>query len=204
VKHWAGEDFMTGKGMSMAAGGRAIGWMKRGGLLAAMLPLVLLASCAQTPQQSMPCPAVKAVPDASYLTRFAGESEDLTDTAFEARIVSVSPICRYIEDTDTQKTKIESDLLVKLSASRGPKLTGEEVTFNYVVALTGRGGQKLTRQQFDVTIPLTADKPSAQVVDNPLVKIPLKKGETGDFYQIYVFIEVTEKELAYNRRNPQQ
>jgi hypothetical protein len=55
-----------------------------------------------------------------------------------------------------------------------------------------------------VTIPLTADKPAAQITDNPTVTIPLKKGENGDFYQIYVFLEVTQKELAYNRRNPQR
>jgi hypothetical protein len=197
---------MTEKGKSMRAGARAFGWVKRGGPLAAvLLPVaVLVASCTETPKQSMPCPAVKAVPDASYLTRFAGESEDLTDTAFEARIAGVQPMCKYIVDEDTKKTKIESDLLVKILASRGPKLTGETATFNYVVALTGRGGQKLTRQQFDVTIPLPADKPSAQIVDNPMVTIPLKQGENGDFYQIYVFIEVSEKELAYNRRNPQQ
>ncbi|WP_459852460.1 hypothetical protein [Dongia sp. agr-C8] len=188
--------------MAMAAGGRAIGWMKRGGLLAAVL--VSLASCSQTPKQSMPCPVVKQVPDASYLTRFAGESEDLTDTVFEARLLSAQSICHYIEDTDTQKTKIESDIQVKIAASRGPQLTDDKVTFNYVVALTGRGGQKLTRQPFDVTIPLAADKPNAQIIDTPTVTIPLKKGENGDFYQIYVFIEVTEKELAYNRRNPQQ
>jgi hypothetical protein len=193
--------------MSMGAGARMFGWMKRGGLLAAvLLPVVALgvASCSQTPKQSMPCPVVKAVPDASYLTRFAGDSEDLTDTLFEARLVGVQPMCHYIEDTDTKKTKIESDILVKLVASRGPKLSDDKVTFNYVVALTGKGGQKLTRQPFDVEMPLTADKPTGQLVDNPTVTIPLKQGENGDFYQIYVFLEVTEKELAYNRRNPQQ
>jgi hypothetical protein len=192
--------------MAMGAGARTIGWMKRGGLLATVLPAVALAvaSCTETPKQSMPCPVVKQVPDASYVTRFAGEGEDLTDTEFEARIVSVQPICHYIEDTDAKKSKIESELQVRIMASRGPKLAKDDVTFNYVVALTGRGGQKLTRQPFDVTIPLTADKPSGQILDTPTVTIPLKKGENGDFYQIYVFIEVTEKELAYNRRNPQQ
>ena len=197
---------MTGKGMAMGAGARTIGRMKPGLLRGAVLSAALLglASCTETPKQSMPCPVVKQVPDATYLTRFAGESEDLTDTAFEARLAGVQPMCKYIVDDDTQKTKIESDILVKILASRGPKLTEDKVTFNYVIALTGRGGQKLTRQQFDVTIPLTADKPSAQIVDNPMVTIPLKKGENGDFYQIYVFLEVTEKELAYNRRNPQQ
>jgi hypothetical protein len=188
--------------MAMGAGARTIGWMKRGGLLAVLL--LGAASCSETPKQSMPCPVVKQVPDAAYLTRFAGESEDLTDTAFEARLVSAPSKCTYIEDTDTKKTKIQTDIQVRISASRGPKLTDEKVTFNYVIALTGRGGQKLTRQPFDVTVPLTADKPSAQVIDEPSVTIPLKQGENGDYYQIYVFLEVTEKELAYNRRNPQQ
>jgi hypothetical protein len=189
-------------GKAMGAGVRAVGLIGRGGLLAALL--FAAASCTETPKRSMPCPEVKTVPDASYLTRFAGESEDLTDTAFEARLVGVQPKCIYSEDTDNQKTAIVSDLLIKIMASRGPKLTDDKVTFNYVIALTGQGGRKITRQQFDVTIPLTADKPSGQIVDNPTVTIPLKKGENGDFYQIYVFLEVTEKELAYNRRNPQQ
>jgi hypothetical protein len=202
---------MTDQGKVMGAGARAISLIGRNligrsGLLAVLLPVALLglASCAQAPKQSMPCPVVKMVPDATYLTRFAGESEDLTDTAFEARLVGVNPKCVYSEDTDTKKTQIVSDLLVKIMASRGPKLTGESVTLNYVIALTGQGGRKITRQQFDVTLPLTADKPTGQIVDNPTVTIPLKKGETGDYYQIYVFLEVTEKELAYNRRNPQQ
>ena len=187
----------------IGAGARAIGLIGRGGLLGVLL--FGLASCGSaTPQQSMPCPMVKSVPDATYLTRFAGESEDLTDTAYEAKLAGVKPLCKYSEDTDTKKTTIVSDLLVKLTASRGPKLTGDQATFNYVIVLTGQGGRKITRQQFDVTIPLTADKPTGTIVDNPTVSIPLKKGENGDFYQIYVFLEVTEKELAYNRRNPQQ
>jgi hypothetical protein len=192
--------------MGMSAFGHANGWgafglVRRSGLLAALL---IAASCAETPKQSMPCPVVKLVPDASYLTRFAGDSEDLTDTAFEARISGVQPMCKYIEDGDTQKTKIENDLLVKIMASRGPKVTGDAVTFNYVVALTGQGGKRLRRQTFDVAFPLTTDKPTGSIVDNPMVTIPLKKGERGDSYEIYVFLEVTEKELAYNRRNPQQ
>jgi hypothetical protein len=78
------------------------------------------------------------------------------------------------------------------------------VTFNYFVALTGQGGKQIMRQKFDVTVPLTADKPTATIVDNPTVMIPLKKGENGDYYQIYVYLEVTEKEFAYNKRNPRQ
>jgi hypothetical protein len=193
---------MMDGGKVMGAGARAISLIGRGALLGVLL--LAMASCGTTPKQSMPCPVVKPVPDASYLTRFAGDSEDLTDTAYEAKLAGVKPLCKYSEDTDTGKTTIISDLLIKLMASRGPKLTGDQATFNYVIVLTGQGGRKITRQQFDVTIPLTADKPTGTIVDNPTVSIPLKKGENGDFYQIYVFLEVTEKELAYNRRNPQQ
>jgi hypothetical protein len=191
---------MRGEGKIMAA--RSGAFVGRATMLGAVL--LVAASCSQPASQSRPCPVVKMVPDASYLTRFAGEAEDLTDTVFEAKLVGVQPKCVYSENSDTNKTTINSDLLVKIMASRGPKLTDDKVTFNYVVALTGQGGQKLTRQPFDVTIPLTADKPNGTIVDNPTVSIPLKKGENGDYYQIYVFLEVTEKELAYNKRNPQQ
>jgi predicted carbohydrate-binding protein with CBM5 and CBM33 domain len=72
------------------------------------------------------------------------------------------------------------------------------------VALTGQGGKPLTRQDFEITVPLTADKPTASVVDDPIVLIPVPKEQNGDYYRIYVYFDVTEKELAYNRKNPQQ
>ena len=49
-----------------------------------------------------------------------------------------------------------------------------------------------------------SDQPAGTVIDDPTVKIPLKKDENGDFYRIYVYFDVSEKELAYNRKNPQQ
>jgi hypothetical protein len=196
-------DMMAAAAHAAKYAARASKLAGRAGILATVLALV--ASCSSPgASQSRPCPMVKMVPDATYLTRFAGDSEDLTDTAFEAKIIGVQPMCTYSEDTEKQKTSIKSDLLIKLSASRGPKLTGESVTFNYFVALTGQGGTQIMRQKFDVTIPLTANKPTGTIVDNPTVMIPLKKAENGDFYQIYVYLEVSEKELTYNKRNPQQ
>ncbi len=53
-----------------------------------------------------------------------------------------------------------------------------------------------------MTLPLTADKPSGQITDNPTVTIPLKKGENGDFYQIYVFIEVTRERTRLQPPQP--
>lgn len=164
-----------------------------------------LSSCTGTKDtQSRPCPQVQTVPDASYITRFAGDSEDLTDTDFEAKIDGVQSQCFYVENSDTKKTDIRSELTVQISAARGPKNTGDKADIKYYVALTGQGGQRIIRKDFTVTVPLTATKPTNAVTDDPVVQIPLKKGENGDYYRIYVYFDVTEKELAYNRRNPQQ
>ena len=191
----------------MGAGARAIGLVGRGAVLGAALFIV--ASCqSQTARQSLPCPEVKLVRDASFLTRFAGESEDLTDTSFEARIGLANQVCHYQVNEDTQKTTILTDLAVKIQASRGPKNADGKADIKYFVSVTGPGGSHVGDPKwsntFDVSIPLTAEKPTNGLVDTPSIAIPIKKDENGDFYRIYVYFALSEKELAYNRRNPQQ
>lgn len=169
-----------------------------------------LGSCGGTTAvQSMPCPEVKVIQDASYLTRFAGDSEDLTDTAFEAKIAVGNQMCHYVVEKDTGKTTIRTDLEVQVMASRGPKLTGDKADINYKVSVTGPGGSHVGdpkwTNNFAVTVPMTKDKPTNISKDQTSVTIPLAgKNENGDFYRIYVYLQLTEKELAYNRRNPQQ
>jgi hypothetical protein len=40
------------------------------------------------------------------------------------------------------------------------------------------------------------------VVEEVQPTIPLKEGENGDWYRIYVGFMLSEQELAYNRKNP--
>ena len=166
---------------------------------------LLLSGCTEPlPQQSRPCPAVKVVQDAAYLTRFAGESEDLADTSFEARIAKSNNLCYYEIDTDTGKTVIRSEIRVEFAASRGPRNADSAAKFRYRVGITGPGTVLLPGQQLlDVEIPFTAAKVQSVAQDEVFVYVPLKQGETGDFYRIWISLEVTPKELAYNRRNPQ-
>ena len=175
----------------------------------AMLALALDSCGGTTAVQSLPCPEVKVIQDASYLTRFAGDSEDLTDTAFEAKIGVGNQMCHYVVNKDTGKTVIRTDLEVQVMASRGPKLTGDKADINYQVSVTGPGGSHVGDPKwvnnFAVTVPMTKDKPTATAADQASITIPLaNKNENGDFYRIYISLQLTEKELAYNRRNPQQ
>jgi hypothetical protein len=168
---------------------------------AAVILLASLAGCAATPPQSLPCPQIITLKDVSYLTRFAGGSEDLTDTLFEAKVDSIHSKCVYVENEG--KRMIRSTLVVQLLASRGPKNQDNSAKFQYFIAITGSGGQRLTRQDLDVEIPLTTDKPQNIFVDPEIeLSIPVPQGQNGDFFRIYVGLNLTEKEVAFNRRNP--
>lgn len=168
---------------------------------------LLLAACADdnVAPQSRPCPAVKVIQDASYLTRFTGSGEDLTDTSFEARINRSKSLCYYEENRETGATTIRSEIQIEFAASRGPNNPDSAARFRYQVGVTGPGGQKMgTPMLLDVDIPFTASKVQDVSQDDIVVYTPINQGENGDFYQIWISLEVTEKELAYNRRNPLQ
>jgi hypothetical protein len=91
---------------------------------------------------------------------------------------------------------------VKFLAQRGPKDREAVAKFNYFVAVTGPGGQPLTREVFDTQVDFKDNATQGIVIEELQPRIPLKQGENGDYYRIYVGFMLDEKELAYNRKNP--
>ncbi len=173
--------------------------------VACALGTLWLGGCAQRADYVRPCPAIVLVPDAAFLTRFAGTSEELNDILFEAEAGIVQPtVCYYIEDSDGAPTTIRSEIKLKFAASRGPKNQDGLAKFNYWVRVTGPNQARLSTQTLDVEIPFTAAKVQNVVGDEIEILTPLKSGENGDFYQIWIGIELTPAELAYNRKNPRQ
>jgi hypothetical protein len=178
------------------------GPMLPGLMLSAALGLAACGS-AESPY-SRPCPPVQVIQDASYLTRFAGASEDLTDISFEAKLANADSVCFYVADSDTGQDTIRSEIKIQFAASRGPKNAESFAKFDYWIKVTGPGGAQMQRQQLDVEIPFTAAKVQNAAGDEVDVLIPLKQGETGEFYRIWLHLDLSEKELAFNRRNPLQ
>lgn len=189
-------------------GKKHVGLTSRGGPAAAALAAaVLLAACNtdNTSPQSRPCPQVRVVQDASYLTRFAGGSEELTNTSFEARIARSSSLCYYEENRDTGATVIRSEIKIEFVASRGPNNPDSAARFQYQIGITGPGGRRLPGQQMlDVEIPFSASRVQGVAQDEVFVYTPINLNENGDFYRIWINLVVTPQELAYNRRNPMQ
>ena len=172
-------------------------------MLAGAMALLATASCA-TPEDiaSYPCPFVGAVREVSYMTKFQGESQDLSDTLYEAKVDEVLPAKNCIYEDDDGKRAIVYDIQVKFLAQRGPKEREGVVKFDYFVGIGGPGGQIIKREVFDSEIAFENNATQAITIEQIQPRIPLKQGENGDFYRIYIGFMLSERELAYNRKNP--
>ena len=173
-------------------------------LLAGALGLLVLGSCASKEDiAAYPCPVVSSVRELSYVTKFAGDSQDLSDTLYEAKVDAVLPAsnCVYQEDSEGNRA-IVYDIRVQFLAQRGPKDREALAKFDYFMAITGPGGQPIAREVFPTEIVFEDNATQAITVEELQPRIPLKEGENGDYYRIYVGFLLNEKELAYNRKNP--
>ncbi|NJM91681.1 MAG: hypothetical protein HC861_02605 [Rhodospirillaceae bacterium] len=173
------------------------------GLVAGAAALLATASCADTENiASYPCPFVGAVRELSYMTKFEGESQDLSDTLYEAKIDEVRPAVNCVYEDDDGKQAIVYDIQVKFLAQRGPKEREGVARFNYFVGIGGPGGQIIKREVFDTEIEFENNATQAIVIEEIQPRIPLKQGENGDYYRIYLGFMLDEREFAYNRKNP--
>jgi hypothetical protein len=164
----------------------------------------VLAGCGTAKGPPQPCPAVIVQRNLGYMTQFAGNGQDLSDIAFEAKVDMTSqPVCWYSKDEDPPY--IRTALQVQLAATRGPKFTGDKASFKYFIAVTGPAGERLKKEVFDVDVDFSKGQVQNFTVDqiDPIMVFP-KANENGDFYRIYIGLDLTKDQLDYNKRNPRQ
>src|SRR6185503_5145662 len=81
------------------------------GIVAGAMALLATASCSTNEDiASYPCPFVGAVREVSYMTKFAGESQDLSDTLYEAKVDQVLPAVNCIYEDKDGKRAIVYDI----------------------------------------------------------------------------------------------
>ena len=169
-----------------------------GGLAAAILS-VAVAGCSLFESDEDPyrraCPQLVPVVDAMRVTRFEGEGRDLTDAEFEAGITDVAGECELDED------EIVTNMAVTLYARRGPADTDRLVSFRYFVAVADNFENVLARQEFTVTLEFEGNRTQIGYRDEIEPTIPLKEGQSGRDYRIYVGLVLSPEELERNRQN---
>lgn len=160
---------------------------------------LLLAACSgdDAADSGIFCPDYARVSDASQLIKFDGTGRDISDVIFEARLDDVQMSCTYDEDDNT----IEANMQVALSAARGPADQQRAATFRYFVAIAAPGQRVVAREEFAVSMPFEGNQTQIRAIEEVAPTIPLRPGQSGSEYKIFVGLVLNAAELKYNRAN---
>jgi hypothetical protein len=164
-----------------------------GSLVLALVPL--LTACSSDDEVVLFCPEAFRVGDASHLVKFVGAGRDLTDVRYEVELQGVGLACEYDDDV------VENVLQVALLATRGPADQERLAPVKYFVAITTLDQRIVAREEFELTIPFEGNRTRVAVAEELEPRIPLKPGESGADYQIYVGLSLSREELRYNQEN---
>ncbi len=168
---------------------------RRWSMVLGVLGPLVLAACAGSKEAPRPCPAVSGVTGAQYLVRFDQSGQDLTDVLFEAEVKEMALRCEYDDNM------LEADMRVSIEAVRGPADLERQASFNYFVAIATRDRKILAREEFRLEIPFPGNRTRVALIEEISHRIPLRAGQDGTDFIVYVGLALTSKELRYNLEN---
>jgi hypothetical protein len=155
---------------------------------------IALSACTSDGEGLVACPRVEVLQDLGSLVRFKpGPGRDATDVLVEAWVDGVGGQC-FLDDNE-----LLADLMVRIGTRRGPATKTDKATIGYFVAITDLNRKVLVRKAFETTAPFSYRK-SILFEDILDLNIPLPRGAQTDSYTIFVGLELSEQELAFNRR----
>jgi len=90
---------------------------------------------------------------------------------------------------------------IAITAVRGPADVARKARFAYFVAIATRERKILAREEFGLEIPFPGNQTRVVAVEEITQNIPLKPGQSGIDYVVYVGLALSPRELRYNREN---
>jgi hypothetical protein len=149
-----------------------------------------------------PCPEVSVLGDASRITKFIdGPGRDLIDVLYEGEIADAAGSCTYDVNKDTKEGKLDVEMTVVMNLSRGPADRAGKAAIRYFVAILGKDKQILNKQPFAAGVAFPQNTSKLAWTDEPIyLSIPLKAGQTGRDFQIYVGYDLSQEEVQFNRK----
>jgi hypothetical protein len=184
------------------------GWKRRffSALFALTTP-ALFSACETGFSPPTGCPTAEKVTDSDRFTRFNGDSQRTEDIDFGARIYGVyTPKCIYqLTGVESTNGSYVAELQIEFQTRPKPDdLRERETTIGYRVVLVDASGNKVSQYDRKIRLLITPDRAWASKIDTPVIALPLADGESADGYRIYVSLDLTERDRAYNRRHPEQ
>lgn len=171
--------------------------MSRLAVPAVLSAMLLLTGCGDSAQMKFApaCPQLALLADGAELTRFAGAGRDVTDRLLEARITGVEAACR-----NGRNGAVIATIKLQTAIARGPAARTRTVQVPYFVAVMD-GDAVLDRRQFtiDASFPANVDAMNAPGGELEL-RFPGAGAGGAAPFKIVVSLQLTEEELAHNRR----
>ena len=153
---------------------------------------LLLAACGSS-DPDLFCPRLVVPQEADRISRFKGEGQDLTDVQFQAAIDAAITECEFDDGL------IEVGMLVRLRVGRGPADEDRVADMTYFVAIAKEDRKILAREEFDIEVELPANQSLVETAEEINQVIPIRDGEFGLEYFIFVGFALSPGELDYNR-----
>lgn len=141
------------------------------------------------------CPSVSIPEQLSEITQFApGSTRSPNAMAWRATIVDYAGGCRY--DDETVTVDLDTQFLVE----QGEASEGDEVSFDYFVAVMRPDGSGMAKQVFTMSVEVPEDGGSRLAADPTEHVIPLPVLAEGPAYQLWVGFQASPEQLDFNRR----
>ncbi len=173
-------------------------------LLVAVLGIALvgLSACSSTKTAiSRPCPKILIPTDGARLTHFKpGTGRALIDVTDTQTVTGFAHSCIYnLNDAGTGEVTVR--LVPNIVAVRGPANTANLAKFEYFVAIVDKQKRILEKARFPVSIPFVNNvtRVQWQRKDPIVMDIPIKAGQNGTDFTIFVGLQLTRDELNYAR-----
>ena len=172
--------------------------MKR--FILALAAAVLLAACSSDQELlAPPCPNIIIVQDLAKVTQFKpGEGRDLTDVVLEGEVSGFDGYCETEED-DGVATDVEVSMRLVFAIGRGPANADRKGNFQYFAALADRDGNTVQKHVFDSAVEFPGNRNRVAPFEELSLAIPLRQGENGGDYTVYVGFQLTPEQLDDNR-----
>lgn len=156
------------------------------------LAALALAGCSNKPVP--PCPQVRVDSNTARYVKFQDTSKDLTQIDYAIEMVGYDGQCKF------SKNGVDLTMDLVFDVVAGPAAKGGKVPVNYFIAIPqfypkAEGKRVMT---LEASLPKTAGA-RQRVQDNGVhVFIPLDKDEPGAAYDVYVGLQISEADAAYN------
>jgi hypothetical protein len=167
--------------------------------LAGLFAAALLGGCgwlgAPDPlERAANCPQGLVLADAGAATIFRdGPGRDLTD------IVAVLRIADVVVDCRRERRGVTVDLQVAVTAERGPANRSGRHDADYFVAVVDAQGNVLQRESFRIGFAWPENRLRVGSVEDLEPRIALASPDRAGEYRIWVGLQLTAEQLAWNR-----